>query len=92
MARVFRRQKLGAGSLRGAAQLSEKIELKSCVGSERQKVVLGLLEIFLAATEVAIAADLRKQAGTSDRNLSAGRIDAFGRKLQIIVLFERGTN
>jgi hypothetical protein len=58
--RVFRGQEFGARCFRCAAQLSEEIELKSRVRSQRQKVVLGLFEIFLAAVEVGIARDLRE--------------------------------
>jgi hypothetical protein len=92
LARVFRGQEIGAGCFRCAAQLSEEIELKSRVGSERQKVELGLKGIFLAPVETAVTRDLRELAGTRNSKLSAGRTDAFGCELQIVVLFERRAN
>src|ERR1700677_2746437 len=92
LARIFGGEKFSAGRFRCAAQLSEEVELESRVGSERQKVEFGLFYVFLASTEVGVAADLRKQAGSGNRNLSAGGVDAFGCELQIVGLLERRAN
>ena len=45
--------------------------------------------VFFAPAEIAVAGDLGEQTRTRDRKLSAGCIDAFGRQLQIVVLFQR---
>ena len=92
LARIFGGQQFGTGGFRCATQLSEKIELESSVSSERQKVILGLLEILLATVKGGVAGNLRKQTGTRNRKLSAGGTDAFGCKLEIVVLFERRAN
>ena len=54
LSRIFGCQQLGTGRLRGATQLSKKIELESSVSSERQKVILGLLDISLPPLKVAL--------------------------------------
>jgi hypothetical protein len=92
LACVFRGQEFGAGRFRCAAQLSEEIELECRVGSERQKVILGLFDILLAAVEVGVTRNLREKAGAGNRKLRTRSIDAFSRELQIVVLFERRAN
>ena len=57
-----------------------------------RKLYLDCSSIFLAAAEVGVARYLGKQAGTGNRKLRAGGVDAFGGELQIVVLLERRAN
>ncbi len=52
--RILRSQKLGPGSLRGAAEFAEQVQLKRRVAGESQKIGLGLEVIVFSAAEISV--------------------------------------
>src|SRR6516225_462 len=60
LASGVRGQELGAGSLRGAANLAEEVELERGVGGEVEEVVSCLEGAFFSAGESGVSRDLRK--------------------------------